>query len=72
MLKLLLITILSTNLLSSTLMEPTSFSKDLYKENILDGSYNDDIDHPNKFLDFKIGYLKISLSRVKFLIKMKW
>ena len=55
MLKLLLITILSTNLLSSTLMEPTSFSKDLYKENILDGSYNDDIDHPNKFLDFKIG-----------------
>jgi hypothetical protein len=36
-------------------MEPTSFSKDLYKENILDGSYNDDIDHPNKFLDFKIG-----------------
>ena len=55
MLKLLLITILSTNLLSSTLMEPTSFSKDLYKENILDGSYNDDIDHPNTFLDFKIG-----------------
>ena len=55
MLKLLLITILSTNLLSSTLMEPTSFSKDLYEENILDGSYNDDIDHPNKFLDFKIG-----------------
>ena len=55
MLKLLLITILSTNLLSSTLMEPTSFSKDLYKENILDGSYNDHIDHPNKFLDFKIG-----------------
>ncbi len=55
MLKLLLITILSTNLLSSTLMEPTSFSKNLYKENILDGSYNDDIDHPNKFLDFKIG-----------------
>ena len=55
MLKLLLITILSSNLLSSTLMEPTSFSKDLYQENILDGSYNDDIDHPNKFLDFKIG-----------------
>ena len=55
MLKLLLITILSTNLLSSTLMEPTSFSKDLYKENILDGSYNDDIDHLKKLKPTKPG-----------------
>tara|TARA_Y100001968_G_scaffold126853_1_gene115755 strand:- start:3966 stop:6752 length:2787 start_codon:yes stop_codon:yes gene_type:complete len=33
-------------------MEPTSLSKDLYKEVILDDNYIDSVDHPNEFLDF--------------------
>ena len=33
-------------------MEPTSFSKELYEEIILDDNYDDSIDHPNIFLDF--------------------
>ena len=40
------------NIDANTLMEPTSSSKDLYKEVILDGNYIDSVDHPNKFLDF--------------------
>ena len=33
-------------------MEPTSLSKDLYQEVILDDNYIDTVDHPNAFLDF--------------------
>ena len=40
------------NISASTLMEPTSLSKDLYKEVILDDNYIDSVDHPNNFLDF--------------------
>ena len=40
---------------AEVLMQPTSYSKDLYKLDILDGTYNKTIDHPNKFLDFKYG-----------------
>ena len=36
-------------------MEPTSLSKDLYDEIILDGSYTDNIDKPFKYLGFEIG-----------------
>ena len=46
--RILLILIISINISSSTLMEPTSLSKDLYDEIILDGSYTDNIDKPFK------------------------
>ena len=53
MIKYLLFTfIFILNVNASTLIEPTSYSKNLYKEIILDGNYIDSIDHPNKFLDF--------------------
>ena len=42
-------------LLSEELMKPTSFSKDLYPAEILDGNYFLDIDHPSSFLDFNYG-----------------
>ena len=51
----LIILILSINIDSNTLMEPTSLSKDLYQEIILDGNYIDTIDRPDKFLDFDYG-----------------
>ena len=44
--------IFTLNINASTLMDPTSLSKDLYKEVILDDNYIDSVDHPNKFLDF--------------------
>ena len=47
--------IFSTVLNSETLTKPTSFSKDLYADKILSGSYIDSIDHPNEFLDFNYG-----------------
>ena len=53
--RILLILIISINISSSTLMEPTSLSKDLYDEIILDGSYTDNIDKPYKYLGFEIG-----------------
>jgi len=37
------------------LKKPTSYSSDLYKEIILNGSYDPSIDHPNEFLDFNYG-----------------
>ena len=40
------------NIGANTLMEPTSLSKDLYQEVILDDNYTDSVDHPNTFLDF--------------------
>jgi len=48
----LFIFIFSLNINSTTLMQPTSLSKNLYKEVILDDSYIDSIDHPDVFLDF--------------------
>ena len=48
----LFIFIFTLNLNANTLMEPTSLSKDLYKEVILDDNYIDSVDHPNEFLDF--------------------
>ena len=48
--------IFSTNIiLSDDLMNPTSYSKDLYQTPILDGTYMDDITHPDEFLGFGIG-----------------
>ena len=47
--------LLSAVTYAEVLMQPTSYSKDLYKLDILDGTYNKTIDHPNKFLDFKYG-----------------
>ena len=44
--------IFTLNINSTTLMQPTSLSKDLYKEIILDDNYIDSIDHPDVFLDF--------------------
>ena len=53
MYKFILVTLIFTfNLNGSTLMEPTSLSKDLYDEIILDDKYEDTVDHPNTFLDF--------------------
>ena len=52
----LLFIIFSTNtILSDDLMKPTSYSKDLYQTPILDGTYMDDITHPDEFLGFGIG-----------------
>ena len=48
----LFILIFAFNINAGPLMEPTSLSKDLYKEIILDDNYIDSIDHPNEFLDF--------------------
>ena len=53
--KTLLIIIFSLNIQSTTLMEPTSFSKDLYSGVILDGSYLNDIDKPSVYLGFEVG-----------------
>ena len=52
----LLFIIFSTSVLvSDDLMNPTSYSKDLYQIPILDGTYKDDITHPDEFLGFGIG-----------------
>ena len=48
----LLVFIFIFNIGANTLMEPTSLSKDLYQEVILDDNYIDTVDHPNAFLDF--------------------
>ena len=44
--------IFTLNINANTLMNPTSLSKDLYQEVILDDNYIDSVDHPNEFLDF--------------------
>ena len=49
----LLTIIISLNINANTLLEPTSLSKDLYLENILDGEYIEAIDKPEKFLGFE-------------------
>ena len=51
--RILLMLIISFNINANTLMEPTSQSKDLYPEVILDGEYIKTIDKPNKFLGFE-------------------
>ena len=51
--RILLMFIISFNINANTLMEPTSQSKDLYPEVILDGEYIETIDKPNKFLGFE-------------------
>ena len=43
--------ILITNIYASALSEPTTYSKDLYKQSILDGNYDVTISRPDKFLD---------------------
>ena len=48
----LIIFIFTLNINANTLMDPTSLSKDLYQEVILDDNYIDSVDHPNEFLDF--------------------
>ena len=53
--KTLLIIIFSLNIQSTTLMEPTSLSKDLYSGVILDGSYSNDIDKPSVYVGFEVG-----------------
>ena len=40
---------------SEPLMKPTSLSKDLYDVKILNGDYNNNISHPDEFLDFEYG-----------------
>ena len=45
----------SSHSASETLMNPTSSSKDLYLEEILDGNYLDSIANPREFLGFEIG-----------------
>ena len=40
--KFLLFLIISSSINSDDLMKPTSFSKDLYKQDILEGNYNND------------------------------
>ena len=52
--------IFSTVLNSETLTKPTSYSKDLYADKILSGTYIDSIDHPNEFLDFNYDIFKFA------------
>ena len=49
------LSIFCSSLIADTLMKPTSYSSQLYKEAILEGNYIPSIDHPNKFLDFNYG-----------------
>ncbi|MDA9340444.1 M14 family metallopeptidase [Gammaproteobacteria bacterium] len=51
----LLTIILSTSLHSEVLMSPTSVSKDLYPNNILDGNYLPSVPKPMEFLGFNLG-----------------
>ena len=50
-----LLLMFSINLSSSTLMDPTSLSKDLYEGVILEGTYSNKIDKPSVYLGFEIG-----------------
>lgn len=49
---------------ASALSEPTSYSKDLYTENILSGNYDNNIDKPDTFLDFGYGERVASPSQI--------
>jgi len=50
-----LLLMFSVNISSSTLMDPTSLSKDLYEDVILEGTYSNKIDKPSVYLGFEIG-----------------
>ena len=63
--------IFSTILNSETLTKPTSYSKDLYVDKILSGSYIDSIDHPDEFLDFNYGDRVANPSQISNAI-LKW
>ena len=63
--------VFSTVLNSETLSEPTSYSKDLYSEKILSGTYTDSIDHPNEFLDFNYGDRVANPSQISNAV-LKW
>ena len=58
------LTILNFNLHSDVLTKPTSYSKDLYPEDILVGNYNSKIDRPEKFIDFGYGERVASPSQI--------
>ena len=47
--------LLSFDIQSNALLDPTSLSKDLYPKDILIGDYEDNIDNPSQFLDFNYG-----------------
>ena len=47
--------LMSIAVYSDTLLKPTSLSSDLYLQSILDSNYEENIDHPNEFLDFNYG-----------------
>ena len=53
--KIIFLLLISINIQSNSLLDPTSLSKDLYTKNILSGDYEDNIDHPSQFLDFNYG-----------------
>ena len=49
------LTFIFNSVQAKDLMQPTSYSKDLYQVEILDGNYSKNITHPDKFLGFGIG-----------------
>ena len=56
--------IFSSLTFAENLKTPTSYSKDLYKEIILSGDYDKEIDHPDRFLDFNYGDRVASPSQI--------
>ncbi len=53
--KILSLLLVSLNISTNTLMEPTSKSEDLYDGVILDGTYSSEIDRPSAYLGFEVG-----------------
>ena len=53
--KILSLLLVSLNISTNTLMEPTSKSEDLYDGLILDGTYSSEIDRPSGYLGFEVG-----------------
>jgi len=53
--KILSLLLVSLNISTNTLMEPTSKSEDLYDGLILDGTYSSEIDRPSVYLGFEVG-----------------
>jgi len=56
--------IYTSSIYASALSEPTSYSKNLYTENILSGTYDSNIDKPDTFLDFGYGERVASPSQI--------
>ena len=67
----LLTIILSTSLYSEVLMSPTSVSKDLYPNNILDGNYSTSVPKPMEFLGFNLGERVATPAQISSAI-LKW